>query len=206
MPLPAHRRNLSIATQLVISTWLQSFPPLNDINGRHPGRNPVRGTFMSTNPEYGSQEHNKPKHNGVEGENVLFSPAEQEARQRLGKPPPLHPIFERLSQALAKQQEAARSGKPHSRDVPPSHNQGEVAENPVLSKPPGSAELDRQERRRAYKREWIRRWRKKHPEQNRERNREAGRRYQRTERGREHRRVYLRDYRRRKRNQRSSGN
>jgi hypothetical protein len=166
---------------------------------------------MPSNPEQnsvpGSLEHNKPKPNEVEGENVVFSPAEQQAAERLGKPPPpLHPIFERLSQALAKQQEAERSGKPHPREVPASHNQGEVAENPVLSKPPGSAELDKQERRRAYKREWIRRWRKEHPEQNRERNREAGRRYQRTERGREHRRVYLRDYRRRKRNQSSSGN
>ena len=44
---------------------------------------------MPANPEYGSQEHNKPKHNEVEGENVVFKPAElQEASERLGKPPP----------------------------------------------------------------------------------------------------------------------
>jgi hypothetical protein len=44
---------------------------------------------MPANPEHGSQEHNKAKPNEVEGENVVFSPAEQESRERLSKPPPL---------------------------------------------------------------------------------------------------------------------
>jgi transcriptional regulator with XRE-family HTH domain len=41
-------------------------------------------------PEHGSQEeYNKPKPNEGEGENVVFSHAEQQASERLGKPPPL---------------------------------------------------------------------------------------------------------------------
>jgi hypothetical protein len=149
---------------------------------------------VPSNPEHESQEHNKPKPNAVEGENIVFSPAEQQAAERLGKPPPpLHPIFERLSQALAKQRSAERSAKPPPRELP---------ESPDIPKPQDPSEFEKRERRRAYKREWMRRWRKEHPEKNRE----AVSKWVKSERGREYRRVYMREYHRRKRNQSNSGN
>jgi hypothetical protein len=110
-------------------------------------------TFMLSNPEQnsgpGSQEHNKPKPSEVEAERAVppgegqpfhLSPSERRAAERLSKPPPLHPIFERLSQALAKQQEAERSGKPRPQPLDP-------------------AELDRREQTRVSERERKRRWR-----------------------------------------------
>jgi hypothetical protein len=130
---------------------------------------------MEAEPTGGEPPHlSRPAQRGVEkprkSEDRLGGSLPEEVR---GKPPPLHPIFERLSQALAKQK----------------------AENPdppkPLAEPLDPAELDRREQKRVSERERKRQWRQKYPE----RHRQNVARWQRSEKGRTYKAAWMRKYR-----------
>lgn len=115
---------------------------------------------------------------------------EQQATEQSDKLPPLHPIFERLSQVLAEQQ-AAQNQEETADTSPPA--------SPDISQPQDPVALEKRERRLAKKRERERNWRNQHPEESKKGSRERNRRYRSTEHGKEHRKKYQRESRRRKR-------
>jgi hypothetical protein len=89
---------------------------------------------------------------------------EQQTTEQSGNIPPLHPIFERLSQTLAKQHAENPRDKPLSRKATDSRPQKEPPFSSQIDRIVQETFLEKFKRRRASQAEWMRNYRRRKKE------------------------------------------